>query len=96
MEIVLTPEIARLVEEKVASGEYPTPADVMQAALHLLDERDRVYRVPDDESIAIGKIITTRLAMEGQLDVLPHPGCILVMQRCATDQRHVLAIGQRE
>jgi antitoxin ParD1/3/4 len=49
MEIVLPPEVEKLVEEKVASGEYPTAADVLRAALHLLDERDRVYRARLDE-----------------------------------------------
>ena len=33
MEVVLPPEIEKLVEEKVASGEYPTPADVLQATI---------------------------------------------------------------
>jgi len=49
MKIMLTPEIQKLVEEKVASGEYPTPADVLEAALHLLEERDRVYRTRLDD-----------------------------------------------
>ncbi len=48
MEIVLTAELEELVEEKLASGQYPTRADVLRAALHLLDERDRVYRARID------------------------------------------------
>jgi antitoxin ParD1/3/4 len=42
MNITLTPEWAQLVQSKVASGQYLSPMEVVQEALNLLEERDRV------------------------------------------------------
>ena len=38
MEVILTPELDRLVEEKVASGLYANPSEVVREALRLLFE----------------------------------------------------------
>ena len=40
MQVNLTPELDRLVEEKVASGLYENPSEVVREALRLLFERE--------------------------------------------------------
>lgn len=40
MAIQLTAECERLIEEKVASGRYTSPSEVVRAALGLLDEQE--------------------------------------------------------
>jgi antitoxin ParD1/3/4 len=40
MQVTLTPELDRLVEEKVASGLYESPSEVVREALRLLFERE--------------------------------------------------------
>lgn len=42
MQVKLTPELDRLVEEKVASGLYENPSEVVREALRLLFEREPV------------------------------------------------------
>ena len=42
MQVNLTPELDRLVEEKVASGHYESPSEVVREALRLLFEREPV------------------------------------------------------
>lgn len=43
MNVSLTPELERLVEEKVASGRYKSASEVVRDALRLFDEREREY-----------------------------------------------------
>lgn len=43
MNVSLTPELERLVEEKVRSGQYASASEVVRAALRLLDRHDREY-----------------------------------------------------
>ncbi len=45
MTITLTPELEALIQEKVASGDYPDAVDVVGEALRLLDHRDRLARL---------------------------------------------------
>ena len=45
MRIDLPPELEAMVREKVQSGLYHDPGAVVQEALHLLDERDRLHRL---------------------------------------------------
>ncbi len=40
MDLLLTPELERLVNEKVESGLYQTASEVVREALRLLKERD--------------------------------------------------------
>jgi len=42
MQVKLTPELDRLVQEKVASGLYESPSEVVREALRLLFEREPV------------------------------------------------------
>ncbi len=41
MNISLTPELERLVAERVRGGRYGSASEVLREALRLLDERDR-------------------------------------------------------
>ena len=42
MAIALTPELERLVREKLASGKYESQEDVLRAALRALDEQEEI------------------------------------------------------
>ncbi len=42
MAIALTPELERLVEEKLSSGKYESQEDVLRAALQALDEHEEI------------------------------------------------------
>lgn len=59
MNITLKPDQEAFIHAKLQSGQYQTVDDVIQAALHLLDERDKAYeqwvietRAKVDEGIA--------------------------------------------
>jgi antitoxin ParD1/3/4 len=49
MNVSLTPELARLVEEKVASGLYTSASEVVREALRLLAESDSLREARVDE-----------------------------------------------
>jgi antitoxin ParD1/3/4 len=42
MNVSLTPELERLVAEKVESGRYTSASEVIREALRLLEEQDRI------------------------------------------------------
>jgi antitoxin ParD1/3/4 len=42
MHIRLTPQHEELIRSKIASGEYRDPSEVVEDALRLMDERDRM------------------------------------------------------
>ncbi len=44
MDVPLTPELERLIQEKVASGQYESPAEVVREAVRLLIRRDEEYQ----------------------------------------------------
>ena len=57
MNVSLTPELERLVQEKVASGLYNSASEVVREALRLMQERDELRRFRLEElrrEIAIG------------------------------------------
>ena len=57
MNVSLTPELERLVNEKVQSGLYTSASEVVREALRLLNERDqtRQHRLAElKRNIAIG------------------------------------------
>ena len=41
MNITLTPELEKIIQQKVAEGMYPSANEMIQDALRLLDERDK-------------------------------------------------------
>jgi len=45
MVVSLTPELQKLLSEKVKSGLYQSPGEVIREGLRLLEERDRLYQV---------------------------------------------------
>jgi antitoxin ParD1/3/4 len=49
MNVSLTPELERLVQEKVASGLYSSASEVVREALRLLQERDELRRLRLEE-----------------------------------------------
>lgn len=49
MNVSLTPELERLVNEKVESGLYQTASEVVREALRLLKERDRARELLRDD-----------------------------------------------
>ena len=40
MQVTLTPELDRIIEEKVASGLYESPSEVVREALRIMLERE--------------------------------------------------------
>ncbi len=63
MNVSLTPELERLVNERVGSGLYQTASEVVREALRLLKERDDLARLRADvqagfDEVARGEGIT--------------------------------------
>jgi antitoxin ParD1/3/4 len=46
MNVSLTPELEKIVADRVASGRYASATDVVAEALRLLDEHDRARNSP--------------------------------------------------
>jgi antitoxin ParD1/3/4 len=44
MNVSLTPELAKFVNDKLKSGLFQTASEVIREALRLLEERDRLYQ----------------------------------------------------
>jgi antitoxin ParD1/3/4 len=49
MNVSLTPELAKFVEQKVKSGLYHTASEVIRESLRLLEERDALRQAHLDE-----------------------------------------------
>ena len=49
MSIELPSELEQLVRNKVASGQYNSPSDVLKDALRLMEEQDRYMALHKDE-----------------------------------------------
>lgn len=61
MSLSLTPELEQLIHDKVKSGRYLSPSEVVAAGLRLLEERESLYQAKlaelqekIDEGIAAG------------------------------------------
>ncbi|NER38423.1 MAG: type II toxin-antitoxin system ParD family antitoxin [Oscillatoria sp. SIO1A7] len=57
MNVLLTPELEQLVEERIKAGKYSSAIEVIREALWLLEERDYSDRLSQEEmrkEIAIG------------------------------------------
>lgn len=44
MNVILPPELEQFIHSQVESGKYDSAADVIQAGIRLLEERDRLYK----------------------------------------------------
>jgi antitoxin ParD1/3/4 len=58
--LTIPPELEALIREKVESGKYSSPNDVVREALKALDERDKLHRLREmiadaDAQIARGE-----------------------------------------
>lgn len=42
MNLTITPELMRVIERRMKSGQYATPDDVVAAALHRLDQDEKL------------------------------------------------------
>ncbi len=49
MEITLTPELEKLIDEQIQSGEYNSPGEVLREGLLLLKERKLLRRIRLEE-----------------------------------------------
>lgn len=49
MNITLTPELEALIAEKIKSGLYHSPTEIVREALHLLKERDLLREIRRSE-----------------------------------------------
>ena len=49
MNVSLTPELAKLVENKVQSGRYQSASEVVREGLRLLDDQDRLRDLHREE-----------------------------------------------
>ena len=57
MDVSLTPELERMVQRKVQTGEYKSASEVVQEALRLMEERDQmkiIQKMERLEKIAAG------------------------------------------
>ena len=45
MSITLTPQLEALIQEKIASGRYQSPSEVVREALRLLEESERLEAI---------------------------------------------------
>jgi antitoxin ParD1/3/4 len=72
MNVVLSPESEELVREKVASGRYQDAGAVLEEALLVLDERDRIAAMRAaldvaEEAVARGEVIRYTPELMGEL-----------------------------
>jgi len=49
MNISLTPQLEKLVQDRVRSGRYTSASEVIREALRLMDERDRLLEAKFDQ-----------------------------------------------
>ena len=49
MDVSLTPELERMVQRKVQTGEYKSASEVVQEALRLMEERDQMKTIQKAE-----------------------------------------------
>ena len=56
MNVSLSPELEKIVTEKVASGRYASADAVLGEALRLLEERDRLSKLRHDVALGIEQL----------------------------------------
>jgi antitoxin ParD1/3/4 len=63
MNVSLTPELEKLVAERVASGHYASACEVVREALRLLHERDRLNHLRHDIGVGLDQLDHGRSSM---------------------------------
>jgi antitoxin ParD1/3/4 len=56
MNVSLTPELEKLVSDRVTSGRYASASEVIREALRLLEERDRLNHMRDEVRLGIEQL----------------------------------------
>lgn len=56
MNVSLTPELEKLVAERVASGQYASASEVVREALRLLHERDQLTHLRQDIRLGLQQL----------------------------------------
>jgi len=56
MNVSLTPELEKMVAERVASGRYASASEVIREALRLLDERDQLNQLRQDVRLGLEQL----------------------------------------
>jgi antitoxin ParD1/3/4 len=54
--VSLTPELEKIVAERVASGRYASASEVIHEALRLLDERDQLNQLRQDVRLGLEQL----------------------------------------
>jgi antitoxin ParD1/3/4 len=80
MNVSLTPELEKLVQAKIASGRFHSPNEVVEEALHLLEQQEidretdlKELRARMDEALAEadrGEVVDVEEFMQQMLDEL--------------------------
>lgn len=69
MNIILSPEQQRFIEEKLSSGNYRSIDEIIVEALRLLEERDKHYERWVEETrnkVAIGIALNQKEGLDGE------------------------------
>jgi antitoxin ParD1/3/4 len=56
MNVSLTPELEKLVAERVASGRYASASEVIREALRLLEERDQLNQLRQEVRLGLERL----------------------------------------
>jgi antitoxin ParD1/3/4 len=56
MNVSLTPELEKIVAERVASGRYASASEVIREALRLLEERDQLNQLRQDVRLGLEQL----------------------------------------
>jgi len=61
MNVSLTPELERIVAERVTSGRYASASEVIREALRLLEERDQLNQLRQEVRLGLEQLDQGRL-----------------------------------
>lgn len=86
MNVSLTPELEKLVNDKVASGQYQTASEVVREGLRLLEERDEI-RTMKLEKLRREIDIGLKQADEGRLKTVTAEGLMAKIRQYVAEQK---------
>jgi putative addiction module CopG family antidote len=81
MNVLLTPEAARVVNEKINCGEFQSPAEVVEEALRLLEDLDTRIHARTDSLIREGLASKASEMTEEDWDDVTREGTALINSR---------------